>query len=115
MNKFKTIGIILILFVIYTPISLFNNIPPFGADVKDVYVYDSIPLVLNELPDDIEIKEIGNSGVKIRTYNQIQNPEYYGLELNKKTREYESNFWYYPAMVIAALCFSVGLRFIVHK
>ncbi len=107
--KKVVIGVLLLLFAIYIPISLFGSLSPFGSENRDLYVYEFIPSLLNELPGSIELKDISNTGVTVSSYGQIQDPEYYGLELTRKTMDYEDNFWYYPTVGIFILCFTCGV------
>ena len=111
--KSKILGIFLLLFAVYTPISLFANIPPFSTD-KEAYIYDSIPLLLNELPESVDVKEISEFGSRVITRNEIPNPEYYGLELTRKSHA-EANLWYYPTIFIFFACIIGGIFLIVRK
>ena len=112
----KLIGILLLLFAVYTPISLFgSNLPPFSTD-KDLYVYHPAPTLLNGLPESVNVKSISTYGMRVETYNQIPNPEDYGLELKEETKDFMGNIWYYPTLVIFVVCIFGGIFCLInHK
>ena len=63
---------------------------------------------MEELPDYIQLKDVRNAGVTIETYDEISDPESYGLKLTKVTKNYDENPWYYPTIGILVVGIAFG-------
>lgn len=78
-KKFAIIGMILLLFGVFIPVSVANNLPPFGSD-QEVYTYTVDEEELR-LPPTIVVVESSYTAPVIKTHKPIPNYQMYGLTL----------------------------------
>lgn len=105
------IGILLIAFAVYTPVSIFVNIPPFDTD-KVLYTYyvsvdkpendiSNIPNLIYPTPS--KGKEL------VRTSIPVQDPAYYNLIYDYSEYDTTGNSWWLPSIFIMVGCFIFGV------
>jgi len=112
MSKAKIlIGIALILLGVYTPIGLFNNIPPFNTS-KNLYIYSVVeePNSIRELPGLVypQVKE-----PEVETTILIEKPDRYNLVLRETVPYIEGNLWFIPSVFVSMFSLVGGTAILI--
>ena len=106
----KLLGILLILFAIYTPFSLFLNIPPFNTN-EERFEYQST-YTANLVPFQI-YPEI-DSKIVI-TSRKLDNPEQFSLTFIRSKPDISNSPWYYITPVLFVASIVSGLSLLLYK
>jgi len=106
----KLIAVLLILIGIYSPISLFVNIPPFDTD-KVLYTYRQI--------EDTQANSIYNikglvypekqKPLEVKTTIIIDNPAEYGLVYDGESPYTDGGNWFFPSWAVCVVGISGGM------
>jgi len=106
----KIIGIILLAFAVFTPISLFSGLPPFGTDQITIWTYQRISEdPIYNLPGLVYPKPEEENIVKAEV--KIESPEDYRLQLIREEKV-PTDGWFFGTMPIMVGCLVSGIYLI---
>ncbi len=110
---YRILGVCLLVFAVFTPISLWGLHPPFGRGAETIWTYQyisedplySIPGLVYPDPEDERI---------VRTKIEIEDPEIYNLELIT-SRSIPTTGWVLGTIPIEVFCILMGIYLVRNR